>query len=67
MKKDFLFKFSFWAESSARPSRPPHVRVAYVAQPVGAMARWFTGAHPRSQAESDPLSESDPIAPDPTR
>jgi hypothetical protein len=23
--------------------------------------------HPRSEAEFDPLSESDPIAPDPTR
>jgi hypothetical protein len=30
-------------------------------------AQWFTGVHPRSKAESDPLSESDPIVPDPTR
>jgi hypothetical protein len=60
-KKVFLFEFSFWAETSARPSRPPHAREVFVAQPVGAVAQWFTRAHPRSEAESNPLSKSDPI------
>jgi hypothetical protein len=41
-------------------------RAAYAAQPVGAVAERFTGVHPHSEAESDPLSESDPIALDPT-
>jgi hypothetical protein len=40
---------------------------AYAAQPAGAEAQPFMGVHPRSEAESDPLSESNPIAPDPTR
>jgi hypothetical protein len=42
-------------------------RAACVAQPSGAVAQQFTGVHPRSEAESDPLSEYDPIASDPTR
>jgi hypothetical protein len=66
-KKVFLFEFGFWAESSARPSRPPRARVACVAQLAGAAAQRFAGMHPRSEAKSDPLSESDPIALDPTR
>jgi hypothetical protein len=32
----FLFEFGCWAESSARPSRPPRVRVAYAAQTASA-------------------------------
>jgi hypothetical protein len=44
-KKNFLFEFGFWAESSARPSRPPRVRAACTAQPVGAAAQWFAGVH----------------------
>jgi hypothetical protein len=32
-KNDFLFKIGIWAESTARPSRPHHVHVAYAAQP----------------------------------
>jgi hypothetical protein len=66
-KNVFLFEFGFRAESSARPSRPPRAHAACMAQPTSTAAQWFTGAHPRSEAESDPLSESDPIAPNPTR
>jgi hypothetical protein len=66
-KNVFLFEFGFWAESSAQPSRPPRARVACAAQLAGAVAKRFTGVHRCSEAESDPLSESDPIAPDPTR
>jgi hypothetical protein len=42
-------------------------RAACVAQPAGATAQRFMGAHPCSEVESDPLSESDPIGgyPDP--
>jgi hypothetical protein len=60
-KNIFLFEFSCWAESSARPSWPPHVRVACVAQPTSVTAQQFMGVHPHSEAESDP------IASDPTR
>jgi hypothetical protein len=60
-KKVFLFEFGFWAETSARPSWPPHARTACVAQPAGTTAQQFTGVHPRSEVKSDPLSESDPI------
>jgi hypothetical protein len=60
-KKNFLFEFSFWAETSARPSRPPPARVACMAQPVGAMTQRIHGCAPRNGAKSDP------IAPDPTR
>jgi hypothetical protein len=51
----------------AQPSRPPPARVACAAQPICAMAQQSMGAHPRSEAESDPLSKSNPIAPNPTR
>jgi hypothetical protein len=37
------------------------------AQPASAVAQQFTGAHQRSEAKSNPLSESDLIALDPTR
>jgi hypothetical protein len=66
-KNVFLFEFGFWAESSARPSRPHGVRAACAAQPAGAVAQRFVGVHLRSEAESDPLSDSNLIAPDPTR
>jgi hypothetical protein len=37
------------------------------AQPPGAVAQRYAGVHPCSEAESDTLSESDPIAPNPTQ
>jgi hypothetical protein len=46
-KNVFLFEFGFWAESSARPSRPPHARLLR-----GPTVR---GHSPRSEAESDPI------------
>jgi hypothetical protein len=66
-EKVFLFEFGFWVESSARYSRPPRAHVACVPQPAGTATHQFTGTHRRSEAESNPLSESDPIASDPTR
>jgi hypothetical protein len=63
-KNVFLFEFGCWDESLAQPSRPPRVRAA---QPTSAVAQQFTDAHPRSESKSDTLSESNPIAPDPTR
>jgi hypothetical protein len=63
-KNVFLFEFGFWAESSSRPRRPPRTRAASAAQPAGAVAQRFAVVHPRSEAEADPLSESDPIEPD---
>jgi hypothetical protein len=58
---NFLFEFSFWAESSARPSQPPRARVACTAQPAGAAAQRIRGCAPRSGVKSDP------IGPDPTQ
>jgi hypothetical protein len=58
-KKVFLFEFGFWAESLARPSWPP-----YATQLASATTQQFAGVHLRSEAESDQLSESDPITPD---
>jgi hypothetical protein len=51
---DFLFKFSFCAESTVRPSRPPRARAACTAQTVGATAQRIHGRTPRSGAKSDP-------------
>jgi hypothetical protein len=48
-KKVFLFEFGFWAETSARPSRPPRVLAACVAQPAGTVAQWFMGVHPQEK------------------
>jgi hypothetical protein len=45
-KNIFLFEFGYWAESSARPIRPPHLRVACAAQPASTAALLFTSAHP---------------------
>jgi hypothetical protein len=45
----------------------PRLGAACMAQPVGAMAQRFMGVHQRGEAESDPLSKSDPIALDPTQ
>jgi hypothetical protein len=59
IKNIFLFEFGYWAESLVRPNRPPRVHADCAAQ-------WFTGAHPRKKVESNPLSKSDTIAPDPT-
>jgi hypothetical protein len=59
MKKFFLFEFGFWAESSTQPSQPPRAHTTCVAQSAGATAQWFTGMHPCSEAEFDPLSDSD--------
>jgi hypothetical protein len=60
-KKNFLLEFGFRAETLVRPSRPPHARAAYAAQPVGTTAQWIRGHVPHSGAKSDP------IAPDPPR
>jgi hypothetical protein len=40
-------------------SLPAHAGCA--TQPAGAAAQWFASVHPRSEAESDLLSESDLI------
>jgi hypothetical protein len=40
---------------------------ACAAQPVDTAAQRFADVHPCSEAESNPLSEFDPIALDPTR
>jgi hypothetical protein len=66
-KKDFLISYGFLAEFPARPSQPPPAHTACVAQPAGAAAQRSMGAHPRSKAKSNPLSESNSIAPNPTR
>jgi hypothetical protein len=63
-KKDFLVSQGFWAEF---PARPPPAHMAYVAQPPSTVAQRSVGTHPHSEAESDPLSEFDPIAPNLTR
>jgi hypothetical protein len=39
-------------------------RAACAAQPASAVAQQFAGAHPSSEAESDLLNVSVPIAPD---
>jgi hypothetical protein len=44
----------------ARPSRPPHARVACVAQSIGTVAQLIRGRAPRSGAKSDPLSQIRP-------
>jgi hypothetical protein len=66
-KNVFLFEFNFWAKTSARPSRPPRAHAACAAQPVGVAAQRFMSVHPCSEAKSDLLSESDPIALNPPR
>jgi hypothetical protein len=59
-KNVFLFEFSFWAESSAPPSRPPRAHAAYAAQRL-------TGVHRVAKLNPTGQAESDPIAPDLTR
>jgi hypothetical protein len=62
-KKNFLFEFSFWAESLVRPSRPPRARVTYAAQLADTAAQLFTGAqrvaepNPTRYAKSDPMGD----------
>jgi hypothetical protein len=56
-KKNFLFKFGVWAESTAQPSRPPRARAAYAAQTAGAAAQWIRGRAPRSGSKSDPIGD----------
>jgi hypothetical protein len=52
---NFLFEFGFWAESSARPSQPPHAHAACAAQPASATAQRIRGCAPRSGAKSNPI------------